>query len=140
MIRAGVGQSSNPSTGEAVKIAANQALTQAGVTRGDAAVVFFTVEHASHHRELVEALCRETGTDHAAGCSAAGILTAAGEVEGNQSMAVLVLAPDQIQTYPFLFNALRARYDAIGVAIAQKDLTGSRPKPLPAFPPDTYDG
>src|SRR5207237_9403120 len=123
MIRAGVGQSSNPSTGEAVKIAAMQALAQAGVTRGDAAVVFFTVEHASHHRELVEALCRETGTDHVAGCSAAGILTAAGEVEGNQSMAVLVLASDQIQTNPFLFKALWEPDDAIGLVIRKKHFT-----------------
>src|SRR2546430_11633342 len=103
MIRAGVGQSSNPSTGEAVKIAANQALTQAGVTRGDAAVVFFTVEHASHHRELVEALCRETGTDHVAGCGAAGNLTAAGEVEGDPSMALLGLAPGHNSTHPLPF-------------------------------------
>ena len=140
MIRAGVGQSSNPSTGEAVKIAANQALAQAGVTRGDAAVVFFTVEHASHHRELVEALCSETGADHVAGCSAAGILTAAGEVEGNQSMAVLVLASDQIQTNPFLFKALRERDDDIGVAIAQKILTGPGPNSLLTLLPDTYNG
>src|SRR5437870_12559316 len=111
MIRAGVGQSSNPSTGEAVKIAANQALAQAGVTRGDSAVVFFSVEHASHHRELVEALCRETVADHVAGCSATGIGTAVGELEGNQSMAVLVGAADQIQTNPFLFKALRELYD-----------------------------
>jgi small ligand-binding sensory domain FIST len=140
MIRAGVGQSSNPSTGEAVKIAANQALAQAGVTRGDAAVVFFTVEHAYHHRELVEALCRETGTNHVVGCSAAGILTAAGEVEGNQSMAVLVLASDQLQTNPFLFKALRERDDDIGVAIAQKILTGPGSNSLLTLLPDTYNG
>src|SRR5438067_11930134 len=120
MIRAGVGQSSNPSTGEAVKIAANQALAQAGVTRGDAAVVFFTVEHASHHRELVEALCRETGANHVVGCSAAGILTAAGEGEGNQSRAVLVLASEQIQANRFLFKGLREGDDDNGLACTQK--------------------
>src|SRR5207237_8887580 len=101
---------------------------------------FVSLHESSHHRMVVEARRRETGANHVAGCSAAGILTAAGEVEGNQSMAVLVLASDQIQTNPFLFEALRERDDDIGVAIAQKILTGPGPNSLLTLLPDTYTG
>jgi small ligand-binding sensory domain FIST len=139
MIHAGAAQSSNPSTAEAAKIAATQAMVQAGIVKGDAAVIFFTVDHASRQRELVETVCRVTGTDRIVGCSAAGVLTSTGEVEGSQGLAVLVLASDQIQSNPFLFKSLRERDQEIGVAIAQKSLVTDS-NSLLVLLPDTYNG
>ena len=109
MIRAGAGQSSEHSTARAAEDAARQAMAQAGIQRADAALVFFTADHAKSKRELIEPLCRVTGTDRIAGASAAGILTGAGEVEGGHGMAVLVLASDQMAAQPFLFQPLRER-------------------------------
>jgi small ligand-binding sensory domain FIST len=140
MIHAGAGQSSNSSTAEAAKIAATQAMAQAGVERGDAAAVFFTVDHASRQRQLLETICRVTGTDRIVGCSAAGVLTSAGEVEGSQGLAVLVLASDQIQANPFLFKPLRERDEPIGAAIAQKNFAGPGSNSLLVLLPDTYNG
>src|SRR5215467_14145332 len=137
MIQAGVGHSSNPKTEQAVEEAAGAALAQAGITRADAAFVFFTVEHAADHRQLVEALRRETGTDRIIGSSAAGILTQAGEVEGSQGLAVLVFSSDQIETHPFLFKPLRERDEEVGAEIAGA-AAGGGPDSLMALLPDTY--
>jgi len=139
MIQAGVGHSSNPKTEQAVEEAAGAALAQAGITRADAAFVFFTVEHAADHRQLVETLRRETGTDRIIGSSAAGILTQAGEVEGSQGLAVLVFSSDQIETHPFLFKPLRERDEEVGAEIAGA-AAGGGPDSLMALLPDTYNG
>jgi small ligand-binding sensory domain FIST len=138
MIRAGVGQSSTSSTGEAVKSAATEAMTQAGISRADAAMVFFTIEHASHHRELVETLRRVTRTDRTIGCSAAGLLTSAGEVEGSQAIAVLVFSSDQIQSQTFLLNPLREREQKVGAEIGRTISAGATQESLLILLPDTY--
>jgi small ligand-binding sensory domain FIST len=138
MIHAGVGQSSKSSTTEAVKSAAREAMAQAGTARADAAVVFFTAEHASRHRELVETIRRVTETDQMVGCSAAGVLTSAGEVEGSQAVAVLVFSSDQIQSRAFLLNPLRERDREIGAQIAQKIVSSAGQGSLLTLLPDTY--
>jgi small ligand-binding sensory domain FIST len=139
MIRAGVGQSSDPSTAQAVSAAARQAMDQAGVTRADAALAFFTVDHASGKRELVETLGRVTGTDQVVGCSAAGILTAAGEVEGSQGVAVLVWSSDQMHSRVWLLGSLRDRDQQVGSEIASKITIGAGENSLVALLPDTYN-
>ena len=48
MIRAGVGQSQQQATGQAVEEAARQALARAGISRADLAIMFFTADHAGH--------------------------------------------------------------------------------------------
>ncbi|MGE5307215.1 MAG: FIST N-terminal domain-containing protein [Alphaproteobacteria bacterium] len=140
MLRAGVGQSSQVSTERAVEEAARQAMAQAGVSRADAALVFFTVEHAAHKRELIETLCRVARTDRLVGSSAAGILTACGEVEGAHGVAVLVLSSDNIQIDPFLFTALRGREEPIGYGIARFKRRVADQNSLLALFPDTYNG
>jgi small ligand-binding sensory domain FIST len=140
MLRAGVGQSSEVSTERAVEDAAKRALAQAGISRADAAVVFFTVEHAAHKRELIETLCRVARTDRIVGSSAAGILTASGEAEGARGMAVLVLSSDHIQIDPFLFTPLRGREEQIGYGIARFKPRVAGQNSLLALFPDTYNG
>jgi small ligand-binding sensory domain FIST len=140
MIRAGAGQSSQHSTARAAEDAARQAMAQAGIQRADAAVVFFTADHAKSQRELIEPLCRIIGTDRIAGASAAGILTAGGEVEGNNGVAVLVLASDQMQARPFLFEPLRERDREVGAEIARCAANRAEQNCLLAIFPDTYNG
>ena len=140
MLRAGVGQSSEVSTDRAAEEAARQAMEQAGISRADIAVVFFTVEHAAHKRELTETLCRVARTGRIVGSSAAGILTACGEVEGTRSVAVLVLSSEDIQIDPFLFTALRGREEQIGYGIAQFKRRVAGQNSLLALFPDTYNG
>jgi small ligand-binding sensory domain FIST len=140
MIRAGAGQSSHHSTAQAAEDAARQAMAQAGIRRADAALVFFTADHAKSQRELIEPLCRVTGTDRIAGVSAAGILTASGEVEGNHGVAVLVLASDQMQARPFLFEPLRERDREVGAEIARCAASRAEQNSLLALFPDTYNG
>ena len=123
---------------EAVESAATGAMAQAGAARADTAVVFFTVDHASHRRELIETLRRITGTDQTVGCSAAGVLTSAGEVEGSQAVAVLVFSSDQIQSQAFLLNPLRERDQEVGAQIARKIAAGAGQASLLTLLPDTY--
>jgi small ligand-binding sensory domain FIST len=138
MTRAGVGQSSNPSTADAVREAAIQAMAQASVTRAHAAMIFFTVDYASQPRELIDTLCRVTGTSQVVGCSAAGILSSAGEVEGSQGLAVLVFTSDQIQSSAFLIHSVRERDQEVGAEIAQKITPRLGQESLLTLFPDTY--
>src|SRR3990172_6784487 len=140
MIRAGAGQSSHHSTAQAAEEATRQAMAQAGMAHADAALVFFTADHAKSQRELIEPLCRVTGTDQIAGASAAGILTGAGEVERSHGLAVLVLASDQMQARPFLFEPLRERDREVGAQIARCAANRADQNSLLALFPDTYNG
>ena len=65
MIRAGAGQSSRTSTKDAVAEAGAQALAEAGISRADTAVAFFTAEHAGRSNELAESLSAATGAETA---------------------------------------------------------------------------
>ena len=115
-------------------------MAQAGVTKAGAAFVFFTVEHATNRRQLVETLCRTTGTDRIIGSSAAGILTQDGEIEGSPGLAVLVFSSDQIDSHPFLFKPLRERDEEIGGEIARAVTAGGGDNSLLTLIPDTYNG
>jgi small ligand-binding sensory domain FIST len=140
MIRAGAGQSSLSSTKDAVAQAAAQALAEAGISRADTAVVFFTAEHAARPRELVETLSSATGAEKISGCSAAGILTAAGEVEGSHAIGVLVLASDQVRGDPLLVQPLRERDESAGAEIARRIRRAPAEESLLVLLPDTYNG
>ena len=104
MIRAGVGQSSQASTQQAVEEALDLALAQAGSAQADAAVIFFSVEHAARERELAGWAQRRAGTECIAGCSTSGVLSSGGEVEGGHGLAALVLSSDRMECRPFLFK------------------------------------
>ena len=140
MIRAGVGQSSNASTANAAAEAVQKALAQAGTAKADAALVFFSAEHAARERELAETVRRVAGTDQVAGCSAVGILTTNGEMEGGHGLAALVLSSDQLNCRSLLFHPLREHEIDIGVELggvaAPSEASGS----LLALFPDTYNG
>src|SRR5262245_8847469 len=119
MIRAGVGQSFNPSTELAAEEAALEAMAQAGISQADAAVVFFTAEHAPHSQSLLSTLARVTHSDRIVGSSGAGILTGAGEIEGHHGVAVLVVISDQMQSRAVLFAPLREHDEEFGTKSGQ---------------------
>ncbi|MGH7826186.1 MAG: FIST signal transduction protein [Candidatus Binatia bacterium] len=139
MIRAGVGQSADPSTERAAEEAATQAVAQAGIAAADTAVVFFTADHAAKYQELTAAIDRITGCAQIVGCSTAGVLTSAGEIEGRHGLAVLLVTSDRISSHPFLCQPLRAREEEIGGEIAQTIGKISSGKQLLALFPDTYN-
>jgi small ligand-binding sensory domain FIST len=138
MIRAGAGQSSNPSTEQAAEQAAGEAMAQAGLSRADAVVVFFTAEHAPNSQMLLSTLSRVTRSDRIVGSSGAGILTGAGEIEGRPGVAVLVFSADEIQSRCFMHQPLRDHDEEVGAQIAQ--MLGADQDSLLALFPDTYNG
>lgn len=140
MIRSGVGQSERSSTAEAVHEAATEALARAKIARADLAIIFFTADHAARPRELAATLIRSVGTDCVVGCSAAGVVTGAGEIEGSAGVAVLVIAAEEIVGRPFIFEPLRGNEENLGRSfgefLAKTDDTNS----LMIVLPDTYNG
>ena len=140
MIRAGVGQSQQHSTGQAVEEAAREALAQAGVSRADFAMIFFTADHAGQQRELVLSLIRAVGTDCVVGSSGAGVLTGEGEIEGSHGIAVLVLVSDEIIARPFIFEPLRGNETNLGASFGEFLAKTQEQNSLLVLLPDTYNG
>jgi small ligand-binding sensory domain FIST len=140
MIRAGVGRSSQASTAQAVEEALDQALAQAGCAQADAAIIFFSVEHAAPERGLAELVQRRAGTERIAGCSSSGVLTSEGEIEGGHSLAALVLSSDQMECRPFLFKPFHERESEIGAELARLTESSVATGALTALFPDTYNG
>jgi small ligand-binding sensory domain FIST len=138
MLRAGVGQSSNPSAAAAAQEAANRALSHAGVDHADSVIIFFTVDYLPDHQRLVAAVRDATRTDHVVGCSGAGVLTGQGEIEAGAGIAVLVLSSDTIKGKPFLFKPLRERDERIGIELAE--VTKTAEQSLLVLLPDAYNG
>src|SRR5438093_8977561 len=119
MIRAGVGQSQQQATGQAVEEAARQALARAGISRADLAIMFFTADHAGHARDLVSSLISTVGTDCVVGSSGAGVLTGEGEIEGRGGVVVLVVASDAIIGRPFIFEPLKGNETHLGASFGE---------------------
>jgi small ligand-binding sensory domain FIST len=140
MIRAGVGQSTHASTAQAVEEALDLALAQAGSAQADAAVIFFSVEHAAPERDLAKLIARRAGTDRIAGCSSSGMLTSGGEVEGGHGLAALVICSDQLECRPFLFKPFHQRESEIGAQLARLAEPSEGSAALTALFADTYNG
>jgi small ligand-binding sensory domain FIST len=137
MLRAGVGQSSNPTTERAAEEAARAAMDRAGVAAADLVLVFFTVEHLPSWQKLVAALRRIARTDEIVGSSGAGVLAIDGEIEGGAGVAVLVLASDEARARSFVCHPLRGREIEAGAEIA-RSLDAGEESLLVAFP-DSYN-
>ena len=69
MLKACVGQSSDPSTERAAEKAAAQAMGQARIGEADLVLVFFTVDHVPEYQKLAETLRLIARTDRIMGCS-----------------------------------------------------------------------
>ncbi len=140
MLKAGAGQSTTRTTSRAIEEAAGQAMSRAGIDQADLALVFFTVDHIANQQDLTSTLRLVTKTDQVVGCSAAGVLTGEGEIEGEAGVAVLVLASDSMNAYPFLIQPLREREPEVGGEIIQTLRDESEQNSHLVLLPDPYNG
>ncbi len=140
MLRVGVGQSTAPSTSRAVEEATGQAMVRAGIRKADLVLTFFTVDHLDQPEELTSSLCRWGQTDRIVGCSASGVLTGEGEIEGETAVVVMVLASDSLTAVPFLFHPLKEREQEVGRAIAATLRTEPVENTHLVLFPDPYHG
>lgn len=115
-------------------------MAQAGVSRADGGVIFFTADHAADGQEMVTTLAKMIGTDCVTGASGAGILTGAGEIEGDHGIAVLVFATDRFFARPFLFEPLRGNETNLGETFGGFLAKAQDEKSLMLLFPDTYNG
>ena len=126
MIVAGVGLSTGSTTRRAAREAAEQAVASLPEQRADFGIVFATAEHGDALPDLLDALGSALGTPYIAGCSAAGVLVGAREVEDEPAIGVLAVRSDAIRGTPFLFedkgdHGLTAGLNAGQRLLASKD-------------------
>ena len=140
MLRAGVGQSQERETRQAVEAAGTQALARAGIARADFAMVFFTADHAAQSSALISALSKIVGTDCIVGSSGAGVLTDEGEIEGSAGVAVCVVSSDTLIARPFIFEPLRGNEANLGVSFGDFLAKTQDKNSLMILLPDTYQG
>ena len=140
MLRAGVGQSQERETRQAVEAAGTQALARAGIARADFAMVFFTADHAAQSSALISALSKTVGTDCIVGSSGAGVLTDEGEIEGSAGVAVCVVSSDTLIARPFIFEPLRGNEANLGVSFGDFLAKTQDKNSLMILLPDTYQG
>lgn len=138
MLLAGAGQSDRSSAEKAAEEAAAQAMTEAGLSRAHAVILFLTVEHASTYGAIAEKIARITGCDRVVGCSGAGVLTARGEIEGRPGVSLLVLGSDEIEVEPFLFHPLRGRDLHLASELAESARVPLTERALLLLFPDAY--
>jgi small ligand-binding sensory domain FIST len=115
-------------------------MAQAGIGRADGGMVFFTADHAAHGQELAATLARIIDTDCVTGSSGAGVLTGAGEIEGDHGVAVMVFATDRFFARPFIFEPLRGNEAALGETFGGFLAKAQDEKSLMLLFPDTYNG
>ena len=140
MIRAGVGQSQQSQTRAAVEEAARMAMSRAGISRADLALMFFTSDHATQGEELCGSLIQSVGTDCVFGSSGAGILTGEGEIEGASGVAVLAVAAEEISGRPFIFEPLKGNEANLGATFGEFLAKTDDENSLMILLPDSYNG
>lgn len=104
MIEAGVGLSTASDTRLAAREAAGQAVASLSADRADFAIVFATGDHGDALPELLDGISGAAGTPYVTGCSAAGVMVGAHEIEGTPAIGVLAVRSDTIRGTPFFFH------------------------------------
>lgn len=89
MIAAGSGLTTGTPPVEAARAAARSAMERSGLGEADLALVFMTADAYRLGHEAMAEVRRVTGARLLLGCSAAGVLTEAGEAEAGPAIAVL---------------------------------------------------
>lgn len=142
MIKAGTGSSLNHSGEAAGREAAESALSSAGISEADWALVFYTFPHQWKSLEMLKSICAALGTENVSGCSGIGLLTDKGEVEGEPAVAVLAVQSDTVTATTFLVDSAMDDGLASGVkvaqSIAQKITKGEAGNKLLALLPDPF--
>lgn len=120
MIKAGVGQSLSENSHEAAREAASQAMERGGLTTADWVLVFSTFPHRSCYKDILKSVCKITQTTNVAGCSAIGMLTNFGEVEGSPGVAVLAVSSDSVRADSFLIRNTEDGGMKAGIEIGER--------------------
>jgi len=139
MIRAGVGQSSHPSTERAAEEAAARAMARAGISAADLVLVFVSVDHLPSWQKLAATLRRVARTEQIVGSSGVGVLTLDGEIEGAPGLAVMVLASEDARARSFLHQRLAGRDAEIGAELGRAVSPGESGEALLIAFPDAYN-
>ena len=139
MIAAGVGLSKHHDTEQATREAVQAALSQAGGARADFALVFATAQHGAGYGRVLRTVRAELQTSQVVGCSAAGVLTAGGEVERAPGVAVLAVQSDRLSAQRFFVPQLRDRARTVGREVVSSVTPHLGSENLALVFPDTYN-
>ncbi len=139
MLAAGVGLSKQQDTEQATREAAQAALRQAGGDSADFALVFATAQHGAAYGRVLRTVRAELQTSQVVGCSAAGVLTAGGEVERAPGVAVLAVKSDTLSAHRFFVPQLRRRARTAGQDVVSSVTPHLGPENLALVFPDTYN-
>lgn len=135
-MQVGVGLSRLRDTKQAAIEATRMALTRAGCSEADFALVFATAAHAPRYAEM---LAEITGmTEALVGCSGQGIITTDDEVEQAPAVGVLVLRGAGAAVMPFCIRDLRGRNGAVGRQIGRLVRAHIQSPSLLVLLPDTF--
>lgn len=96
-IKAGAGLSRLPDSRKAVREVIPEAMAEAGLDRAEWAACFFSMAHQPQAEMLREVILRETGCRAFFGCSAAGLIGGAEEVEAGPGLVLMVGSGSGIQ-------------------------------------------
>ena len=138
-LQAGVGLSAKPSARAAAREAAAAALRQAGLERAQLALAFVGCGYAEQLPELLGELEQRTGAIPV-GCSARGVLTAAGEMERESALALLVLGGPGVRATPLLIQNLESNEIEVGRELGARLHPLREPGDLLLLFPDPFHG
>jgi small ligand-binding sensory domain FIST len=116
MIRAGVGFSTAPNPRNAAGEATAAAMADAGLSRANGALCFATPAYGAAYPMILHAVASEAHTSEVAGCSSAGVIAGATEIESGHALAVIVFGGDEKDLHATRFFAPTLRGRAAGVA------------------------
>src|SRR5262245_29908825 len=94
MLRAGVGLSTHRDSARAAAEAASAALRSGALDEARLVLVFATTPHGPGFTRVTRTAAEVCGTRDVVGCSAAGVIGGASEIEGEAGVAVMALAGD----------------------------------------------
>jgi small ligand-binding sensory domain FIST len=123
-VAAGSGLGRGASPAAAALDAALGALARSGQDHAPLALVFMTADASPVAHEVLHTIRRVTGARTVVGCSGAGVLTEAGEVEGEPAVAVLVVGDAGLLARAHLVEG-PAEIDAAAGARVARDLEGT---------------
>jgi small ligand-binding sensory domain FIST len=138
MIEVGVGISRAEETLDAADEASRLAVSRAGITRADFALVFATPHHSSQYTRMIQKVKEVTGAVHVSGCSSIGVLTNQEEIEDGPGIAVMAVQSDTLSGYSFLYHDLLKKNLTIGRSMGELVRQFRKGSELMVLFPDPY--
>jgi small ligand-binding sensory domain FIST len=143
MIRAGTGLSTHADHARAAEEAAGAAMARLGEGAGgslasaDAVLVFTSGTRTGDLVPMLQSIRSICGTGNLSGCSGAGVLTEAAEVEGSPAVAVLAIASDSLRATSLHAEDLKGHDEDVGRRLGRLAVPLLGDNPLLLIFPDT---